>query len=252
MKILTETMLRAATLAESTTKYKVEPDVFVTPLAKEYLRDRGISLVVMEKSQPAVMTRTPLPGQGQHTYIDAQTGDSFRDKPEHMTHLRGSLLVPKTHPRIEFRGQLDSLQAEIICLQAEAFEMDQLKLVEDLGDILENTRYVLGAEVKDEPMGPMKMLGMDEGELRAHSHNVKEYIGIDHPIPDYRMGKTGASLNRLRTKVREAELSAARAFTAPDGTVERMDIIKHLNRLSSGVYIVFCRWLAGYYEGGRK
>lgn len=61
MKILTETMLRAAALAESTTEYRVEPDVFVTPLAKEYLRDRGISLVIME-SQPAVMTRTPLPG----------------------------------------------------------------------------------------------------------------------------------------------------------------------------------------------
>ena len=44
MKILTETMLRAATLADSTTEYRVEPDVFVTPLAKEYLRDRGISL----------------------------------------------------------------------------------------------------------------------------------------------------------------------------------------------------------------
>ena len=49
MKILTETMLRAAALAESTTEYRVEPDVFVTPLAKEYLRDRGISLVIMEK-----------------------------------------------------------------------------------------------------------------------------------------------------------------------------------------------------------
>lgn len=109
MKILTETMLRAATLADSTTEYRVEPDVFVTPLAKEYLRDRGISLVIMER-QPAVMTRTPLPGHGQRTYIDAQTGAGYGEKPEHMTHLRGNLLVPKTHPRIAFRGQLDSLQ----------------------------------------------------------------------------------------------------------------------------------------------
>ena len=42
MKILTETMLRAATLADSTTEYRVEPDVFVTPLAKEYLRDLSL------------------------------------------------------------------------------------------------------------------------------------------------------------------------------------------------------------------
>ena len=139
MKILTETMLRAATLADSTTEYRVEPDVFVTPLAKEYLRDRGISLVIMER-QPAVMTRTPLPGHGQRTYIDAQTGAGYGEKPEHMTHLRGNLLVPKTHPRIAFRGQLDSLQAEIICLQAEACDRKQEKLVTDLGDILYGTR----------------------------------------------------------------------------------------------------------------
>ncbi len=251
MKILTETMLRAATLAESTTEYRVEPDVFVTPLAKEYLRDRHISLVIMER-QPAVMTRTPLPSHGKHTYVDAQTGAGYGEKPEHMTHLRGNLLVPKTHPRIEFRGQLDSLQAEIICLQAEACEKKQDKLVTDLGDILYGTRCILGAEVKEEPLEPMKILGMTDKELRENSHNVKKYLGMDHPIPDYTMGRMAADLNRLRAKVREVELSAAHAFMTAEGVVERPDIIQHLNRLSSGVYIVFCRWLAGYYEGGRK
>lgn len=251
MKILTETMLRAATLAKNTTEYRVEPDVFVTPLAKEYLRDRGISLVIMD-SQPAVMTRTPLPSHGKHTYIDAQTGAGYSEKPEHMTHLRGNLLVPKTHPRIEFRGRLDSLQAEIICLQAEACEKKQDKLVTDLGDILYGTRCILGAEVKEEPLEPMKILGMTDKELRANSHNVKKYLGMDHPIPDYTMGRMAADLNRLRAKVREVELSAAHAFMTAEGVVERPDIIQHLNRLSSGVYIIFCRWLAGYYEGGRK
>lgn len=251
MKILTETMLRAATLADSTTEYRVEPDVFVTPLAKEYLRDRGISLVIMER-QPAAMTRTPLPGHGQRTYIDAQTGAGYGEKPEHMTHLRGNLLVPKTHPRIAFRGQLDSLQAEIICLQTEACDRKKEKLVTDLGDILYGVRCILGAEVKEEPLEPMKILGMTDKELRENSHNVKKYLGIDHPIPDYTMGRMAAELNRLRAKVREAELSAAHAFMTAEGVVERPDIIRNLNRLSSGVYIVFCRWLAGSYEGGRK
>lgn len=249
MKILTETMLRAAALAESTTEYQVEPDVFVTPLAKEYLRDRGITLVYMEKQQE-VMTRTPLSGHGANTYIDAQTGDGYSEKPEHMTHLRANILVPKTHPRIEFRGLLDSLQAEIICLQTEADAAGCEPLVKDLGDILENSRQILGAEVKDEPLEPMTLLGMNDRDIREHSHNPKKFLGIDHPIPSYKMGKMAVALNRLRTKVRETELSAAHAFTAVDGTVERPDIIQYLNRMSSGVYIVFCRWLAGYYEGG--
>ena len=169
-----------------------------------------------------------------------------------MTHLRGNLLVPKTHPRIEFRGQLDSLQAEIICLQAEACEKKQEKLVTDLGDVLYGVRCILGAEVKEEPLEPMKLLGMTDKELRENSHNVKKYLGMDHPIPDYTMGRMAADLNHLRAKVREMELSAAHAFMTVEGVVERPDIIQNLNRLSSGVYIVFCRWLAGYYEGGRK
>lgn len=250
MKILTETMLRAAALREDTTEYRVEPDVFVTPLAREYLRDRGISLVIME-SDPVVMTRTPLLNQGQETYIDAATGAGYQEKPEHMTHLRGNLLVPKTHPRIEFRGMLDGLQAEIICLQAEAFEQGLEGLTEDLGDILKNVRQILGAEVKDAPLEPSPLFGLVDKEIREHSHNVKKYVGMDHPIPDYRMGKMAAALNRLRTKVRETELAAAHAFMAPDGSVERPDILRCLNRLSSGVYIVFCRWLAGKYKGGR-
>lgn len=250
MKILTETMLRAAALLEDTTEYRVEPDVFVTPLAREYLRDRGISLVIVE-SEPLVMTRTPLLNQGQRTYVDAKTGAGYSEKPEHMTHLRGNLLVPKTHARIEFRGMLDSLQAEIICLQAEAFEKGYENLTADLGDILKNVRQILGAEVKDEPLESLPLFGLKDKEIREHSHNVRKYFGIDHPIPDYKMGKMAADLNRLRTKVRETELAAAHAFMAADGSVERPDIIRCLNRLSSGVYIVFCRWLAGKYKGGR-
>ena len=251
MKILTETMLRAAALSKSTTEYRVEPDVFVTPLAKEYLRDRGITLRVMG-SIPDVMTRTPLKKQGQRTYIDAETGAGYKEKPEYMTHLRGNVLVPKTHPRIEFRGQLDSLQADIVCLQAQAYDEGKLTLVEDLGQVLLAVQHVLGAEVKEEPMKLIELFGLSDEELREQSHNVKKYIGIDHPIPDYRMGRMAAELNRLRTRIREVELSAARAFIAEDGSISRQDIIQQLNRMSSGVYIIYCRWLAGFYEGGRS
>ena len=31
-------------------------------------------------------------------------GGFTEEKPEHMTHLHGDVLVPKTHPRIAFRG----------------------------------------------------------------------------------------------------------------------------------------------------
>ena len=41
-------------------------------------------------------------------------------KQEHTTHLLGAAVVVKTHPRIELRGRLDSLNAAIIRVQIQA------------------------------------------------------------------------------------------------------------------------------------
>lgn len=254
MKILNESMLRAKPLPEGITEYCVAADVFVTPLAKEYLRDKGITLIkgntVQTQNMPRTttkpMTRTPVPDRGKDTYIDAKTGRGYATKPEYMTHLRGNLLVPKTDARIAFRGQLDSLSAMLISLQCDSEQSGCHMLTSDLGELLACVQHILGAEVKDEPLADAKVLGLDETNLRSQSHNVKKYFGIDHPIPDYTMGKMAASINLLRTKVRETELAAAHAFMTSDGT-EREDIIRGLNRLSSAVYIIFCRWLTGYY-----
>ena len=44
-------------------------------------------------------------------------GGFVTEKPEHMTHLNGDVLVSKSHPRIAFRGAVDTLEAEIILCQ---------------------------------------------------------------------------------------------------------------------------------------
>ena len=41
-------------------------------------------------------------------------GGYMEGKPEHMTHLNGDTLVEKTHPRILFRGAVDTLEAELL------------------------------------------------------------------------------------------------------------------------------------------
>ena len=45
------------------------------------------------------------------------TGGFLTEKPEHMTHLNGDFLVVKDHPRIIFRGKLDTLESELILCQ---------------------------------------------------------------------------------------------------------------------------------------
>ena len=47
-------------------------------------------------------------------------GGYMDTKPENMTHLNAEVLVPKTHPRILFRGAVDSLEAELLLACASA------------------------------------------------------------------------------------------------------------------------------------
>lgn len=237
MKILTEADLRSACLSRETREYSVEPGTFVTPLAREFLRDRGITLT--EKKMERGMPRYPVQDRGAATYRDAATGEPYAKKPEHMTHLRGNLLVEKTHPRIALRGALDSFQAQLMVVQLQAAEEGNTAAAEELEEILAYVRAILGAEVRDKPLEDQKLLDMDEGQLRDFSHHIPERLGIPHPVLNYQMGQTVLQLNLLRTQARECELAAAQAFGS-----ERQDLIQALNRLSSAIYILMCRELA--------
>lgn len=260
MNVLTEADLRAAKVSRADREYRVPKNTFVTPSAKEYLRDNGVELIVDDESgsdapwAPAAsaaagdvgrrfapMTRTPIQKKGDHTFVDAATGEGYSEKPEEMTHLRGNLLVHKTNPRIALRGEIDGLMARVLLLKFRY--SDNRALCRDLESILLYLRAILGAEVKDEKLTDTPLLGMNHTEIRRMSHNVREAFGIDHPIPDSSMGEPALELNLLRTQVREAELAAAHAFQNGD----YLGLIEHLNRLSSGVYILFCRVVSGFY-----
>ena len=252
--LLTDVELRARWSRDRSSTYYVEEGTILTPSARDFLNEHKIQLCYTSGGTPtesvASMTMTPIPTQnGKARYRNAATGQELDHKPEEMTHLRGNLLVPKIHPQIEFRGRLDSLMAQILEVQLLADEQGEPKVLSDLEELLEYTRQILAAEVKEEPLPQIDLLGMDSTELRYASHHVKKVFGINHPIPNYRMGRLCIALNSLRTKVREVELSAARAF-CQGGSFTRVDIIEGLNRMSSCVYIILCRKLSGYYNEG--
>ncbi len=151
-----------------------------------------------------------------------------QEKPEHMTHLNGDVLVPKTHPRIFFRGRLDTLESELILCQ-----LAIPHLAKSLGEFLKLTREIIRCDVLEQPLAEWELLGMTEADLRRRSHIPQEYYGIPHFMPSAEDGEVIARLNHLRTQVRETELCAANAF--PEG---RGDIIQALNRMSSAVYLL--------------
>lgn len=178
-----------------------------------------------------------------YKYVDLD-GNKYAVKPEYMTSLRGNVLVPKTHGIISLRGKLDSLLAKTMEVQIIAGEDGHAEVAGDLDDVARLISAVLMSEVGETPMEPFAVFGMDEAELRRTSHNPRKYIGVDHMLPNYRMGKTFAAVNALRAQSREAELHATGVFTGPDGKVEREDLLQAMNRLSSALYVLMCRILA--------
>ena len=163
-------------------------------------------------------------------------GGFVREKPEHMTHLNGDLLVSKGHPRIAFRGAMDALEGEIMLCQLKAESVRR-----ELGEILRLARHLIRCDVLDEPVGEEKLCGLTESEIRAHSHRPQDFYGQPHFMPEFTDGEAILGLNRARCAAREAELRAVAAFSDRDGVPTRLDILQALNRMSSMLYILMIR-----------
>ena len=161
-------------------------------------------------------------------------GAVLTEKPEHMTHLNAEFLVSKTHPRIAFRGAVDSLEAALLLAAAEAEGSIRTQLAEALA----YTRYLLGQEVLGEPIVCKALGGMDEKQLRQRSHRPQDFYGKPHFMPSPEDGKVLLLVNSARCKAREAELMAVRAFADKEGLPTRLDLLQALNRLSSFLYLV--------------
>ena len=160
-------------------------------------------------------------------------GGFLEEKPEHMTHLHGDVLVPKDHPRIVFRGKMDTLEAELILCQLASPE-----LVTPVGEVLALARHLIRCEVMEEPVHWEKLCGLTEDEQRQRSHFPHDYYVQPHFMPSAGDGAVIARLNRARCAAREAELAAVTAFRDREGNPARVDILRALNRMSSMIYIL--------------
>ena len=161
-------------------------------------------------------------------------GAVLTEKPEHMTHLSGNVLVLKTHPRIRFRGKMDTLEGELLWC---ALHTDG-QLRKNLEEILHLARVLIRCDVLEEPVPEEKLCGLTAQELRSHSHRPQDYYGQTHFMPELGDGERILRLNRCRCAAREAELAAAAAFTDENGNAVRTDILRALNRMSSMLYIL--------------
>ena len=191
----------------------------LTSSARDFLNRERIGILPAEQAKPE--------------HYRLLNGGWLEEKPEHLTHLNGEYLVPKTHPRILFRGRMDTLEAELILCQLAADH-----LAGPVGEILALARQLIRCDVLEEPLAEGKLCGLTEAEIRKRSHFPQDYYGQPHFMPGAEDGMVVARLNRTRCAAREAELAAAAAFSDREGNPTRVDILRALNRMSSMLYLL--------------
>ena len=208
----------------------------LTPSAREWLRRDQVEILPAALAKPRLYTTL--------------SGATLAEKPEHMTHLRGNVLVHKDHPRILFRGMLDSLEAELLLCGRMALDEGQTAAADSLREILDYVRRLMRCDVLEEPVPEGTLCGMTAAELRERSHYPQKYYGQPHFMPAATDSRTLLALNRLRTQVRQTELAAYGAFKDMDGGVTRPDLLQAMNRLSSLVWLLMIQMKKGDMDRG--
>ena len=150
-------------------------------------------------------------------------------------------MTDKTSTQIILRGKLDSLNAQIIYMQAGS---NNPEFIADLEQVREIVRRLQSCEARDEIFdGKLILFGLDEDEIHKRSHNPKNFYGLGHILPAHEMGRLAAGINLLRTLVREIELISCKTFINDELRINHV-----LNRLSSALYIMIYKYLPEGYN----
>ncbi len=224
--------------------------MLITPAGRQFLQDRRIALRDKnhEKYESTKQNQDKTPAVKNGRYRSPDGRERWKIKPESMTQLHGMVLVPKTDSRILLRGKLDSLQAEILLIHSKASSIS-VELANDLEELLAWAREILQSEVMEKTLERNQLFSLNFDEIRDRSHYPKKHYGVGHIFPEVGMDDLILHLNKLRCKVRETELVGVEAMHGSGHSAEK-DILKALNRMSSSVYVLMLRYMAGkYFEG---
>jgi len=259
MRIITEIELRAQFKSEIFDSFTLCREERLTPAASQFLSERSIRIIRSESSvkteqsevdrKKAVkkvdLDNIKVPEEG---FVFLPSGKIIMEKPEHCTHLKGKILVAKYDPIIKFRGQLDLLEAECICCINQISFCGYKKIEDDLTSIFEYLQKIMRAEVLDEPLAFIEFNEWSDADIREYSHYPEKHFGVKHILPNPKYGQIYGYINKIRAMVRQLEIAAVEAFYTPDEDVcAKGDIILALNRLSSLLYIMICKFISGQY-----
>ncbi|WP_026747545.1 cobalamin adenosyltransferase [Leptotrichia trevisanii] len=260
MPVITEGMLRKLDKEGQLEKIHITEKDILTPSAREFLNVKKIDFRIKKsqekfvnnektaenkvKDSPANASEEKVIKKRQ--YRDYITGAVYDKKPEFMTQLFGDNLVVKNHKRIVLRGKFDILQAEIIRYWKK-YEKNK-KLEGDFAQVYRFVRDLFISEMTDMEFQEKDVLGYDIDTLKDITHNTVKYFKTGHLFEiNIDFDESVIDINYLRALSRECEVAAVDAFYK-EGKVERVDMLKALNRLSSILYLMMLKANNGDYK----
>ena len=181
MALLTEEDVRRMSNQGTRGPVVVNRDQMLTPGARDYLREHRVE-VVYPQGEAAGEGAPSAPAKYRTLF-----GAALNEKPEHMTHLKGNVLVFKDHPRIAFRGWIDALEAEILLTQQAAAGEGYGALAGELEEVLGFVRRYIRFDVLDEPVGAIELCGYTPEQLREYSHDPAQHFGQPGQIGGFMM-----------------------------------------------------------------
>lgn len=252
MPVITEEKLRKLDKDGTLNSLKITGNDILTPSAREYLSKKGIGISKDEKEMPVDDEKNSnVEEKKQETkpkkeYRDYVTGGIYDKKPEYMTQIFGNDLVVKNHKRIILRGKFDYLQAETVRYWKK-YEKNK-KLEADFSQAYRFVRDLYISEIVDSEFQDRDVLGYDIDTLKEITHNTHKYYKTGHLFEiNASYDEAVIDINSLRALSRECEVSAVDAFYK-EGKVERADMLKALNRLSSIFYLMMLKANNGDYK----
>lgn len=271
MPVITEKKLRDSYKVDKLNSFVIAKNDIITPAAKEFLASKKLEIVngkILNKKQKTKESNSNLfeeksnnnettevtfqeekeekESKTKKVYTDYITGAVYEKKPEYMTQIFGNHLVVKNHKRIILRGKFDILQAETVRYWKKYQKNNKLE-----ADFAETYRYVRDlfiSEMVDSEFTDRNILGYDIDTLKDITHNTHKYYNTGHLFEiNASYDEKVIDINCLRALSRECELSAVEAFYN-NGKVERSDMLKALNRLSSIFYLMMLKANNGDYN----
>lgn len=247
--VVTELSLKESYKKQQFNKYYLEKGAILTPSAKQFLHDKRIEITKIknEQEQNKKITEKSIEKSVVAKYKGVM-GEVYFEKPEYMTQLSENILIKKNHKIIFFRSKIDNFLSELILIEKQVNTDKNKGLKEDFKSIKQFLDEIIKAEVLNTKLDKnLKIFDLPLEKIREISHNPKKYFSMDHlfSISSENNLRT-LYLNKLRTLIREVEVTAVDAFVS-ESKVQKIDLLKALNRLSSAIYIMMLKEEKGEY-----